>query len=170
MRRAAPWLLALAALPAAALEEITWPPSGDAAARMRELQQAIVARDATPAQRDAAREELGRMLMSNQRPLPDDKGRKPRAAIDPYPSVVKPVNVTPPAPPPAGGVARMEVTEPSRASINPRTGTAVVPITPIVPAPNPPSPGFAVDPRTGTVLHPAGSGYVDPRTGQFTPR
>ena len=28
----------------------------------------------------------------------------------------------------------------------------------------------AVDPRTGAVLHPSAGGYVDPRTGQFTPR
>jgi len=29
---------------------------------------------------------------------------------------------------------------------------------------------FAIDPRTGAVLHEIPGGYVDPRTGQVTPR
>jgi hypothetical protein len=33
-----------------------------------------------------------------------------------------------------------------------------------------PSPGSAVDPRTGHLLHEVPGGYVDPRTGQFVPK
>lgn len=179
MRGAALLVLACAALPSAALEEVAWPPSGDAAARMRELQQVIVSREATPAQRDQAREELGRMLMRDQRPLPDDKGRKPRAAIEPFPSVMNVWGQSPMSntrargaqldsgPIYPGGVARVEVIVPPRAIHDPRTGTT---ITPVAPPPASPTQPFAVDPRTGSVLHGVGGGYVDPRTGQFSPR
>ena len=33
-----------------------------------------------------------------------------------------------------------------------------------------PSNRFAIDPRTGAVLHEIPGGYIDPRTGQVTPR
>ena len=177
MRAAVLLACALAAPPAFALEEVAWPPTGEAAARMHELQQVIISRDATPAQRNAARAELGRMLMANERPLPDDKGRKPRAAIDPYPGIVKPVNIAPaPASVPPSSVAHVEVVEPARPVVNPRSGSPAVPLSappsfapappPFAPAP----PAFATDPRTGATLHPSGNGYVDPRTGQFIPR
>jgi hypothetical protein len=133
---------------------------------MQELQQVIISRDSTVAQRDAARSELTRMLMSpagQAKPLPEEANRKPRAAIDPYPSIVKPVNVVPaPASPPVAGVARVDVVEPPKIVVQPRTGTLAVPI--------PTAPAFAIDPRTGSVVHPAGPGYVDPKTGQFVPR
>jgi hypothetical protein len=175
-------LLACGASLAAALESPTWPPPAATEARMRELQQVLASRDSTAPQREAAREELSGLLKS---PAGQVRGRtadeRPaRAAIDPFPSVVKPT----PAPlvPAPGvaridgpgvarieapgvarvdvpGVARVEVIDPPRPAVNPRTGA--------VPAP---SGRFAVDPRTGSVLHETPSGYIDPRTGQFSPR
>ena len=160
MLRAALLAAAFAALPAFALDSPQWPPPGDEEARMQELRQVIVARDSTPAQRDAAREELVGLLKSPagraRGPLPSEK-RPARAAIDVVPNEV--VKVAPPAPPP-GGVAHIEVIEPPKVVIIPNTGVAVAPTTQ----------GFAIDPRTGRILHGAGTGYVDPRSGQFVPR
>src|SRR5437868_6363214 len=112
MRPAALAALALAAgviAGASAADEPQWPPPEGVQARMRELQQAIIRRDSTPAEREAAREELGSLLKSpagQQRGrTPDEKPPRPaRAAIDPFPSVhghasplgVKPVDITPP--------------------------------------------------------------------------
>jgi hypothetical protein len=161
-RLAAAILLACAAAPGAALETAQWPPADATAARMRELQWVIIDRDSTPAQREAAREELAGLLKSpagrSRGRTPDEK--PPRAAIDPYPSIVKPVNVVPATPPPAeSGIAHIDVTSPPRPIVIPQTGVAVIP-----------SGRFAIDPRTGNVLHEAGSGFIDPRTGQFVPR
>lgn len=131
---------------------------------MRDLQQVIGSRDSTMAQRQAAREELSGLLRSpaGQQPgrAPDERLQRPaRAAIDPFPSVVKPANVAPlPAPAPAG-VAQVEVIVAPKPIVNPQTGSAISP-----------AGRFAIDPRTGSVLHEAGSGFVDPRTGQFVPR
>lgn len=126
---------------------------------MRELQAAIAKRDSTPEQREGARRELARLLMSpaaGRSPSPSALGElrlgAPRAAIDPFPSV------PPPAPPPAvpfPGVAELEVVSPPRTIVIPRTGAAVQP-----------SGRFAVDPRTGAVLHETPSGFIDPRTGK----
>lgn len=161
-RLAAAVLLACAALPAAALESAQWPPADATAARMRELQLVIIDRASTPAQREAARAELSGLLKS---PAGRERGRTPdekppRAAIEPYPSVVKPANVVPLAPPPPEtGVAHIEVTSPPRPIVIPQTGSVLIP-----------SGRFAIDPRTGSILHEAGSGFIDPRTGQFVPR
>jgi hypothetical protein len=156
-------LLALAAPPAFALETTQWPPPPEAEARMRELQQALTARDSTPAERERAREELSDLLKSPagqaRGRTPDEKpARAARAAIEPYPSVVAPVNVAP-APPPPGGVATVEVVVPPKPIVIPKTGAALTP-----------SGRFAIDPRTGSVLHEIPGGYVDPRTGRFSPR
>jgi len=156
-----------------AVETTQWPPPAADEARMRALQQEIVKRDSTPGQRDAARKELARLLMSpaaRSSPSPSGahgvergvgerrgEGKRPaRAAIDPYPSI--------PAPAPAPrvlmpGVAELEVVSPPKPIVDPRTGAAAAP-----------SPGFAIDPRTGAVLHETPSGYVDPRTGRFVPK
>lgn len=132
---------------------------------MRELQVALSARDATPGQREAARRELARMLMGPAAPAPasgDSRGeaRPPRAAIQPFPAI--PATAVP-SPPAArvdpGDVARLEVTGPSRAIVNPRTGSVVAPIGSTV-----------IDLRSGTVLQETPSGYMDPRTGQLIPR
>lgn len=164
VRLAAAAALAGIATLAMALDSPQWPPPDATAARMRELQQVIIARDSTPAQREAAREELSGLLKS---PAGQSRGRTPgekpvrpaRAAIDPYPSVVKPVNIAPPPAAPAAGVAQVEVIVPPKPVVNPQTGSVAAP-----------TGRFAIDPRTGNVLHEAGSGYVDPRTGQFIPR
>ena len=159
-------LAALVAAPAWALEDAQWPPPDATASRMRELQQQIISRDSTPEQRNAAREELGSLLRSpagQQRgPTVLEKSRAPRAAIS-DPVAVHAVPVAPPAPTPEAGVARLEVLDPpARPLVSPRTGSVATPIAP--------SQNFAIDPRTGAVLHGTGSGFVDPRTGQFTPR
>lgn len=144
-----------------AVETTQWPPPAADAARMRALQQEIVKRDSTPEQRDAARKELARLLMSpaaRDVASASEEGRKraPRAAIDPYPSVPAPA----PAPRvPMPGVAELEVVSPPKPIVDPRTGAAAAP-----------APGFAIDPRTGAVLHETPSGYIDPRTGRLLPK
>lgn len=154
-------MLALgASLGAIALEEAQWPPPPDVAKRMHELQLVIIDRGSTPAQREAAREDLARLLKSpagQSRPTPDEK-RPPRAAIEPFPSVVKPAERIP-TPPPPGGVAHVEIVEPPKTVVIPQTGAPAVP-----------SGNFAIDPRTGNVLHGIPGGYIDPRTGQVIPR
>jgi hypothetical protein len=149
---------------APAVETTQWPPPAAEEARMRALQQEIVKRDSTPEQRDAARKELARLLMSpaarsSPSPLGEGRGegkRPARAAIDPYPSVPAPA----PAPRvPMPGVAELEVVSPPKPIVDPRTGAATSP-----------APGFAIDPRTGAVLHETPWGYVDPRTGRFVPK
>ncbi len=158
--RAAPLaaLVLAAATSARAADTAAWPPPQDVQARMQELHAAIRDPDSTLAQREAARAELARLLRSPAAPPAETaKPLPPRAAIDPYPSVVKPL---PPLPPPAPGVAHLEVAAPPRPPVvNPRTGAPVLP-----------SGRFAIDPTTGAVLHEVPGGYVDPRTGQFIPR
>ena len=149
---------------ALALETAQWPPPGDMAKRMSALQQTLRDPQVSPAQREAAREELAGLLKSPAGQLrgrsADEKPSRPaRAAIDPFPSVVTPINVAPRTPPPAQGVARLEVVEPPRPVVDPRSGSTITP-----------TPGFAVDPRTGGVLHETPFGYVDPRTGRVVPR
>jgi hypothetical protein len=152
----------LASLAANALDEVQWPPPGDVAARMHELQQAIIARDSTMAQREAARRELANLLRSpagQAAPLPQDLGpqRPARAAIQPFPSVVKPAERVP-TPVPPSEVAHVEVVEPPKPIIIPQTGQ-----------PARPQGDFAID-NHGRVLHPIPGGYIDPRTGQVVPK
>ena len=153
------------ACPALALEEAQWPPPPETARRMRDLQHAIIDPSSSAAQRDAARRELSDLLKSpagHARPTPQER-RPARAAIEPFPGVVKPwerVPAPPVLPPvPAEGVARVEVIEPPRAVIVPQTGRLAAP-----------AGNFLIDSQ-GNVLHPIpGAGYVDPRTGQIVPR
>lgn len=155
-RRIALAAFAAAAALAAAIDTPQWPPPAGVEARMRELQLIIGSRDATPAQREAARAELSRLLKS---PAGQDRASRdehpPRAAIEPFPPIVKPaVNPAVPLPP----VAHVEVIEPPRPALPP--GSAALD----------PAARFAIDPRTGAVLHQVpGAGYVDPRTGKFVP-
>jgi hypothetical protein len=146
---------------AAAIETAQWPPPSGVETRMHELQGVLGSRDSTPAQREAAREELSSLLKSPagqaRGRTPDEKPtRPPRASIDPFPSVVKPAYSPPlgPAPP----IAHIEVLTPPRPLVIPNSGAVASP-----------SNGFAVDPRTGAVLHEIPGGYVNPRTGQVTP-
>ncbi len=121
---------------------------------MRELQLVIGSRDATPEQREAARAELSRLLKSPAGRDHRSRDEHPaRAAIDPFPPIVKPaVNPAVPLPP----VAHVEV---------------IVPPKPVLPPPGvalDPEGRFAIDPRTGAVLHQVpGAGYVNPRTGRL---
>jgi hypothetical protein len=158
--------LALAASAAWAVETTQWPPPPEVLGRMRDLQSAIADPARSKQERAAARQELERLLKSPAGRDPrtaDDlesprEGRPARAAIDPFPSVVKPIEDKLPAPPPT---ARLQVIPepPRRPTINPSTGSVIQPST-----------GAAVDPRTGHLLHEVPGGYVDPRTGQFIPK
>jgi hypothetical protein len=125
---------------------------------MHELQAVLGSRDATPAQREAAREELANLLKS---PAGQARGRtvdeKPaRAAIDPFPRIVKPA-ANPLVPMP--GVAHVDVVSPPRPIAIPQAGAVAVP-----------SAGIAINPRNGSVLQEIPGGYLDPRTGQVVPR
>ena len=144
---------------AAAMDTAQWPPPAADEARMRELQRVIGSRDSTRGERDAARAELGRLMMgpaAKAGPLPQIRRR---AAIDPFPSVIK----SAPAPTPIAGpmpdVARLEVVTPPKPSVNPQTGSAASP-----------TGRFAIDPRTGNILHETAAGFIDPRTGHLVPR
>ena len=155
--KAAGVLLLAAALSAAAVETTQWPPQGDVAARMRELQGVIGNPQSTAAQRETARDELSSLLKSpNAKGRAPGEKRTPRAAIEPIGPIVRPA-VSPSIPVP--GVATVDVVIPPKITIAPATGAAVAP-----------AGHAAIDPRTGHVLHDAGNGYVDPRTGQFTPK
>jgi hypothetical protein len=152
--------LALAATSAAAADTAQWPPPDAVQERMHELQLLIGSREATPAQREAAREELSGLLKSPagqaRGPTVDEKPVRPaHAPLDPFPAIVKPLPRM--APNPAAPVAHVEVITPSKPLVLP-SGSVTTP-----------SEHFAVDPRTGAVLHAIPGGYVDPRTGQVTP-
>jgi hypothetical protein len=149
---------------AMAVETPTWPPPPGVESRMRELQLVLIDRAATAPQREAAREELASLLKSpagqaRGRTADEKPARPARAAIEPFASVVKPAPalVSPSLPMP--GVAHVEVIEPPKRLVVPQTGIAPVPTT-----------RFAIDPRTGAVLHEIPGGYIDPRTGQVVPR
>lgn len=116
---------------------------------MQALHQAINDPKSTAAQREAAREELAHLLKS-------PAGQAPRAAIDPIGPIVKPA-VNPPisAPP----LAHVDVTQPPRTTVTPG-GMAAAPA----------SGSTAINPRNGHVLTETPAGYIDPRTGQFTPK
>jgi hypothetical protein len=163
-RLAAAVALALAAMPATALGSAGWPPSPEVASRMKSLQETLRDPDVTAAQREAAREELAGLLKSpagqaRGRTADEKPARPARAAIDPYPSVMRPAPAPAPAPQPPEGVAKLEVVEPPKPVVDPRTGTVL-----------PRAGDFAIDPRTGAVLHATPGGFVDPKTGQFIPR
>ena len=148
--------LALAAASALAVETAQWPPPSDVEARMHELQGMLSSRESTPAQREAAREELSGLLKSPagqaRGRAPDEKPTRPaRAPLDPFPRIVKPAESPPIDTPP---LAHIEVVVPPKPIVLP-SGSLVLP-----------DEHFAIDPRTGAVLHAIPGGYVDPRTGQ----
>ena len=157
---------AAAAAIAQAADAPTWPPSPEVLARMRELQ-AVIANPATSkSDREKARAEIGNLMKSpagQDRKTPEEAKKPARAAIDPYPSVVKP------APP----VARIEVVQPPPATRPADTAPRPAPdsIYPRKPPPGvvAPSPDLAVNPRNGHLLQEIPGGWVDPRTGQFIP-
>ena len=162
LRAAALVALALGPLSAAALDDTSWPPPPEVLGRMRDLQAKIGDPSSTKEERDAARSELSRLLKGPAASAkPDEAHRPARAAIDSYPSVVKPIEDRMP-PIPAPPTARLEVIPdpPRRPVINPSTGGVI----------HPTAPGVAVDPRTGALLHETPSGYVDPRSGRYVPK
>ena len=151
--------LCLLSMPAMA----QWPPSPQTVERMKALQQTLRDPQVSSAQREAAREELSGLLKS---PAGQARGRTPdekpaRAAInDPTPTpVIRPTEITMMKPPPAEGVAKLEVVSPPRPVLIPETGIVLTP-----------GRAVTVDPRTGGVLHEVPGGYIDPRTGQLVPR
>jgi hypothetical protein len=164
--RIAAALLCCLACAAAAADAPQWPPSDAVIRRMHELQEVIVSRQASPAQRDAARGELSKLLKSPNAagPTPDEKpvlSMPPRASIEPVGPLARPMpnpKITQP------DVAKVEVIDP------PRITAPSIAITPRTAAPVSPSTGAAVDPRSGHLLHETPYGYVDPRTGAFTPK
>ncbi len=147
--------LALCALEAAAVDSTAWPPPSPVADRMHELQQVIIDPQSTAADRQAARDELANLLKSPAGQAPHAQKMPARAAIEPFPRIVKPLEPMRDDAPP---VAHVEVISPPQ-PITTQSGAT------LLPAPG----GFAVDPHTGAVLHPAPGGYVDPRSGRFTP-
>lgn len=154
--------IALAPAVARAVENTQWPPPQHVLERMRELEAVIRDPRSTMAQREAAREELGGLMKSpaGREAPPPPRKLPPRAAIQPYPSVVQPLAPLEKAVPAPPGVAHLEIVEPPRAPVvNPQTGSVAVP-----------TGRTAIDPATGHVLHEVPGGYVDPRTGQFIPR
>ena len=152
--------LVIAAGASLAVETAHWPPPPEMLARMRDLQAKIADPGTSREERAAARQELERLMKSPAgRDKPTSETRKPaRAAIDPFPSAVKPSEAKLPPPP----TARVEVIPepaPRGVVVNPSTGSVLRPST-----------GSAVDPRSGHLLHEVPGGYVDPRTGQFVPK
>ena len=162
LRAAAAVALALGPLSVLAVESPAWPPPPEVLGRMRDLQARIADPSTSKEDRAAARRELELLMKSPAAGDKPDATRKPaRAAIDPFPSVVKPIEERMP-PVPAPPTARLEVIpDPPRTPvIDPSTGRVIHPSTP----------GLAVDPRTGAVLHETPSGFVNPRSGRFTPK
>jgi hypothetical protein len=154
-------LLFVVALPVAATQAASWPPPDAVVSRMHELQGVISDPESSASQREAARKELADLLKSPagqaKGPTPDEKPVHPRAAIQPFGQIVKPAPVVSV---PVPGVATVDVVVPPRITIAPQTGRAIVPSTG----------GTAVAPLTGHIQHETPYGYIDPRTGQFTPK
>jgi hypothetical protein len=138
----------------------SWPPPDAARARIAELQAVLASRDASDAQRRAAREELSAYLRLGK--LPAEK-MPARAATSPVPGYVDT---------PAIGKAFEGTAPPPTAPVTRVAPPASTPL----PIPNPvggvitPTPGGAIDPKTGAVYVETPAGYVDPRTGQVVPR
>ena len=138
----------------------TWPPSEASRARIAELQAIMASRDATDAQRKAAREELSSYLKSGKPP----EGKPPaRAATSPVPAYIdtptigKSLDGT--APPAAAPMTRVAPIASPQAPITTPSGNVITPM-----------PGGAIDAKTGAVYVETPSGYIDPRTGQVVPR
>ena len=155
-RRLVPMLAALVVPLAWGVDTAQWPPPSPVEDRMHELQHVIGDPQSTPGERQAAREELVNLLKSPAGQVHGATPAKPaRAAIQPLGPIVKPATDPPIAAPP---VAHIEVTQPPKPAVAPNGSVAV-----------PTGNGFAVDPRSGHVLREVPGGYVDPRSGQFTP-
>jgi hypothetical protein len=146
--------LAVANLAAAA--DPAWPPTPEAQARIDTLRRTLGDPGVTPSRRQAAREELVRLLMHpSAGPLPTP-ARPARAAIAPPPPVAPPAAAAVPAAP---GVTRVDPPPPVPRPVPDPKGGVVQPAGKNV-----------VDPRTGSLLLDVGNGYLDPATGRFIPK
>jgi hypothetical protein len=137
-----------------------WPPSEASRARIAELQAIMASREATDAQRKAAREELSSYLKLGKPP----EGKPPaRAATSPIPAYIDTPTIGKSlegnAPPAAAPMTRVAPLPPTPSPLPNPSGGVVTPI-----------PGGAIDPKTGAVYVETPSGYIDPRTGQVVPR
>jgi hypothetical protein len=141
---------------AMAVDTTQWPPPSPVEARMHELQHVITNPDSTPGQRNAARAELVNLLKSPAGQGRDtNNGHAPRAAIQPFGPIVKPAaNPALPDVP----VAHIEVTLPPKPVALPNGSVA-----------QPTGNGIAIDTHSGAALREVPGGYIDPRTGKFTP-
>jgi hypothetical protein len=139
--RAIAGVLAILLLATAAhAADATWELPSESAARLGALRAVLGDSRSTPADRDAARAEMMRMILAN-----------------------------PDSPPPKKMPPRAAVTVPADALVKKPEVAKVVPVGPSVTRvapPVPPSPPVTV-PETGTVLQPQGAGYVDPATGRY---
>lgn len=155
--RATAAFLALLAGSAMAVDSTAWPPPSPVEARMHELQHIITNPQSTAEQRNAARAELVNLLKSPAGQARDTtNARPPRAAIQPFGPIVKPAVNPPVADVP---VAHVDVVSPPKPIALPNGSIAA-------PAGN----GTAIDTHTGAVLREVPGGYIDPRTGKFTPQ
>ncbi len=147
------FLAALDPLSGHAQDAPAWPPSAEARSRIAELQAVMSARDSTPAQREAAREALARLLRHPDAAEPEELPAV-RAAIAPFPPI--------PAPAPA---------------LQARTATlvaaprAIPPLSlPIFGLALPPAGRVVIDPATGALFRDTGLGFIDPATGRRIPK
>ena len=136
--------------------DAAWPPPPETQSRIEALRRTLGDAASTAAERQAAREELVRLLMhpsASAKPLP---AMPARAAVDPLAPAALPAIPAPPATP------RITPVAPPAMPVAPipdnRGGTVV------------PSGKNVIDPRTGAVLIDTGNGWVDPATGRFVPR
>lgn len=131
-----------------------WPPDEAGAARLAELRGVLGSPASTPAQREAARAEMLKMILS--RPDAPAATMPPRAAVTPEGAAAGaaiPPTMRPPVPPVAPVAPPVKASPPA---IAPATGAVLVPQ----------GPGY-VDPATGRLYQPVAGGFVDPATGRL---
>jgi hypothetical protein len=151
-------MLAIASTGAGAAEP-TWPPAADAARRLQELRAVLISPASTPAERQAAREEMMKMIVNEgaaarPAPMPPRAAvESPRSVFEGRPDLAKPV-------PPTPAVSTVAPPAPAAAPVvNPASGATLLP-----------QGRSAVDPATGRIYHEVPGGYLDPLTGQFVPK
>jgi hypothetical protein len=149
--------LAFAATGAFAAEP-AWPPA-NTAGRLQELRAVLISATSTPAERQAAREDMMKMIVNDAaavRPArmpPRSAVERARSVFEGNPDAAKPV---PPVPP----VSTVALPSPAAAPVvNPATGATLLPLGRSV-----------VDPITGRMYHDVPGGYLDPLTGQLVPK
>jgi len=156
--------LVLGSTAALAVDSTQWPPPPEVLEHMKVLQARIADPGASKEERAAARAELERLMKSPagaDKKTADEARRPARAAIEPFPSVMKPPTALPEKFGPPPPTAHVEVIDPPRKPVvDPQTGSLIQPT----------APGVAVDPRTGHMLQETPGAYIDPRTGRIIPK